>query len=138
MITGGKIISVEARKERDGPVMGMNTNVATDDVQINGDEVCVKYTFTMNYDPQIGSLKMSGEIISKEDSARIKDISKQWKDKKSLPVDYTEELLNAITYTCGINGVLVVRALGLPAPINPPRLRISAPGEAPAASGKGK
>jgi len=135
LITGGKIISVEAKREKDDPITGLSINIGLDDIKVTGENIEIKYTYSVNYAEGVGSLKINGILYAKETTAKSKDISKKWSETKRLPDDFAEIVLNTINFTCGTNGTLVVRPINLSPPMIPPKIEI-AKGGAPGA-GKG-
>jgi len=123
VIKGGRITSVEAKREKIEPIKGLGINITIDDVKTSGNQITVSYTYTVNYEENVGKLTMKGEILLEEDEEKVKEIEKLWKsDKKKLPDDLAELLLNTINYVCGTNGTLVVKVVNLSPPMVPPRI----------------
>ena len=135
MITGGKIVSVEAKRDKEDNVNGLNINIGLDDVAVKNDEVTIQYTFNVKYEDNVGNLKITGILQAKEDAKTIKEITKMWKGNKRLPNDFAEVVLNTINYTCGVNGTLVVQPLRLTPPMQLPRVRIGDASEEKKSSG---
>jgi len=124
MITGGRIVSVEAKRDKEGPIDGLNINIGLDDVVVKNDEVTVQYTFNVKYENNIGYLKIIGVLQASEDAKTVKEISKQWKESKKLPDEFAESVLNTINYTCGVNGTFVVQPVRLTPPMQLPRVKL--------------
>jgi hypothetical protein len=133
MITGGKIFSVEAKRNSDEPIVGLSINIGIDDVTSEGSELNIKYTYTADYSKNVGFLKITGVITASEEHAR--EIMLSWKKDKKLPEDFAELILNTINFTCGTNGTLVVRPINLSPPMVPPRIEIAKADGQPAGSG---
>ncbi|MFA5107932.1 MAG: hypothetical protein WC492_00145 [Candidatus Micrarchaeia archaeon] len=129
MITGIRIDSVEARREKNEDVKGLDVNIGIDDVKVSGPEVEIKFTYTANYQEGVGVLKMNGALLAHEDAKAAKDISSSWAKDKKLPDEFSEMVLNAINFTCGTNGVLVVRPVNLAPPMIPPRIQLKKAGK---------
>lgn len=83
----------------------------------------------------VGVLRMSGALLSHEDGKTAKEISAGWAADRRLPDAFSELVLNAINFTCGTNGVLVVRPVNLAPPMVPPRIQLGAPGSGSAKAG---
>lgn len=144
MIVGGRIVSAEAKKNREENATGLNISVSIDSLSVVGGDLEVKYTYIATYDKDVGTLKISGVITEKVDNPskivsdwnKAKDEAKKKgkAEEPKLPNELAEELLNAINYTCSVNGALVMRALNLAPPMIFPRIQISkeAPGSKPA------
>lgn len=128
-VTSGRIVSVDLKRHKFDPPLGININVATDTIDAKGEEITVGYTFTANYADSVAELKIKGIITLKEDAKKAKDIVKSWKDseEKKLPDDFAEVLMNAITYTCAVNGTFFTQPMGLNAPMVLRTVRIAQP-----------
>jgi hypothetical protein len=124
MITGGKIVYVEAKREREGAVDGLGINIGIDDVAVKGDSITIQYTFTVDYDDKVGHLKMSGVLYASEDRSKAKEIEEMWKKSKKLPEGFAELVLNTINYTCGVNGTFVVQPVRLTPPMQLPLVKV--------------
>ncbi|MBI5158899.1 hypothetical protein HY992_02150 [Candidatus Micrarchaeota archaeon] len=125
MITGGKITSVEAKRDKDDPITGLSINIGLDDLKVNGEDVEISYTYTVSYAQAVGTLKITGVLYAKETTKKAAEISKSWKDSRRLPNDFAEIVLNTINFTCGTNGTLVVRPINLSPPMIPPKIEIA-------------
>ncbi len=123
MITGGKIFSVEAKRNSEDPIIGLAINISIDDVVAEGNDLDIKYTYTADYAKNVGVLKIIGSINANEEHAR--EIMLSWKKDKKLPEDFAEIILNTINFTCGTNGTLVVRPINLSPPMVPPRIELA-------------
>jgi len=124
MITGIKITKVEAHRDSDNEVAGLNINIGVDKVAAKGGDVAIEFNYSATYLDGVGELKMSGTLASKEDPKLAKEITDRWAKDKKLPDNYAELVLNAINYACGTNGTLVVRSVNLSPPIVPPRIQL--------------
>ncbi len=142
MITGLKIASVEAKRESESEVKGLDINISIDGVRLEGQKVEVDFTYTATYRDGVGYLKMTGNVATQESSKMLGDIDRMWvreseKDKKKLPNEYAELILNAVNFACGTNGVLVVRPVNLAPPIMPSPIQIQGDGAAGSGMGAG-
>ena len=130
MITGIKITHVEAHRDKDEDINGLNVNIGLDAVSVKAGEIHITFNYAAAYNEGVGELKMKGVIIAKEDAKLTKDVEGTWAKEKRLPDEFAENILNAINYTCGTNGTLVVRPVNLSPPIIPPRIQLGAAGGA--------
>ncbi len=124
MITGIKISKVEAVRNKEEEISGLNVNISVDAVAVKGADVTIKFNYAVTYAEGVGELKMQGEVTSREDARLSKEIAERWAKEKRLPDSFAELVLNAINYACGTNGVLVVRSVNLSPPIMPPRIQV--------------
>lgn len=124
MITGNRISRVEASRDMDDMITNMRFNINFDDVKVNGESVDVDYTFTATYEggsqsspKTVGQLKIAGTIMSKETKKMIDEVTKMWKDKKTLPIQFAEDVINLLNFECGSRGTLVAYSIGFVAPL---------------------
>jgi hypothetical protein len=128
MITGMRIVHVEATREKEAEIAGLSINIALDEVKTTGKRVEIKYTYTCTYSENVGKLIIKGTLFADEDENTAKAIGASWAKDKKLPDGFAELVLNSINYGCGTNGVLVVRAVNLSPPLVPPRIEIAKEG----------
>ncbi len=127
MISGGKIVSVEARRFSPEQTKGLKINIAIEDLTNKDNNLTLSYTYTVKYEEAVGELIVKGEIFAVEEEA--KEIVESWKkDKKSLPSEFANQILNTINYTAAVNGTFIVRPVNLPSPMLPPRFSLSKQG----------
>jgi len=124
MITGIRIDRVEAKREKNEDVKGLDVNIGIDNVKVSGPEIEIAFNYSATYQEKVGMLKMEGALLAHEDEKSAKEILDSWKKTKKLPDNFSEMVLNAINFTCGTNGVLVVRPVNLAPPMIPPRIQL--------------
>lgn len=131
---------VEATRNTNENVANMRFNINFDNVSADGDSVKVAYTFVASYDSTAdanaktaGEIKIIGSILSKENKKDVDRIISTWNEKKTLPIDYAELLINAINFECGSRGTLIAYSIGLVPPLPITRAKLQ---EAPGNSGK--
>jgi len=128
MITGLKVSSVSANRPTDDMIANMKFNINFDDVKVADDNVEVMYTFTAIYEgqdsKQVGDLKIVGKLLAKETKAKAKEIADTWQNKKTLPVDFAEDVINLLNFECGSRGTLLAWSAGLVAPLPLSRAKI--------------
>ena len=127
MIKGGRIISVEAKRDKPDQIKGLSINITIDDVTVKGKDITIAYTYNAKYEEGVGTLLMKGEILLEETEKKAKEVEKGWKEKekKALPEDMAELVLNSINYVCGTNGTLAVKIVNLSPPMLPPRITLA-------------
>ncbi len=137
MITGftistveGKIESVEALNKQRFPKLNINIDNVTSD----GAKLKVTYSFVADYfdsdakdAKSVGQLKLGGSVEVSESKDTVSSIMKKWNEKKTLPVDIAEEIINGLNFRCSATGTLVAYALGLIPPLVISATRIQEP-----------
>lgn len=128
MITGfsidrieGKVESVEALGKQRFPRLNINLDSVTQEGQ---GKIKVKYTFAADYydsdakdAANIGHMKLGGLVELNEGKDGAASVMKRWNEKKQLPVDIAEEIINGLNFRCSATGTLVAYALGLIPPL---------------------
>ncbi len=127
MITGftisrveGKIDSAESLTKQRFPKL----NISLDAVNADGTKIKIDYTFIADYfdsdakeAKNIGQLKLGGVVELTETKENAAALMKRWSDKKTLPVETAEEIINGLNFRCSATGTLVAYALGLIPPL---------------------
>jgi len=127
MITSTKIRKVEAERKSDEAITGVKFNINIQNVKTSGEDVEVEYAFEVVYQGKkddVGHLTITGELQAKEEKKVIANIEKEWKEKKRLPIEFAEAVINTINFVCGANGTLVSLPVGLTPPIPMPQAKL--------------
>lgn len=133
---GIKLNYVEAKREKDTAVSGLNININIDDIKALNDDFAVDFTYTVNYMENVGYLKMGGTVYAKDTVAGAKKIEESWRMEKKIDPAIAQPLLNLINFSSGVNGVFVARAINLAPPLVPPMIEVSTKGSAAATKGR--
>jgi hypothetical protein len=126
MITGftisniqGKIEAGELAKQRFPKL-----NISLDAVNAESTKIRVDYTFIADYfdsdakdAKSVGQLKLGGLVELSESKENTASIMKRWQEKKTLPIEVAEEIINGLNFRCSATGTLVAYALGLIPPL---------------------
>jgi hypothetical protein len=129
MITEVNIKEIEAKRAHKDLIANMKFNINFDDVKVDKDNVSVDFTFTTDYEGQegsknIGKLEIKGNIVSKESKKDADEIVSMWKEKKTLPINFAEDVINMLNFECGSRGTLVAYSMGFVAPLPLSRARL--------------
>ena len=125
MIVGGRIVSVEAKKDLDKAPEGMNVNIDITSLEVTDGRLLVKYSYTIKYLPDFATMVIKGELFADEDKDKRKAIEDEWKKSKTLTSDFAEDVLTAVTYSGSTVGTLLAYAINVNAPLNIPRARLN-------------
>lgn len=79
------------------------------------------FEFLTKYDPGIGEIKMTGEVLYMSD--KNAQILKKWKTKKVLPDAMNIDILNNLFRQCLLKVANLADDLQLPPPIQLPRVK---------------
>ncbi len=129
MITEVNIKEIEAKRAHKDLIANMKFNINFDDVKVDKENVSVDFTFTTDYEGQessknIGKLEIKGNIVSKESKKDADEIVSMWKEKKTLPINFAEDVINMLNFECGSRGTLVAYSMGFVAPLPLSRARL--------------
>jgi hypothetical protein len=132
MITGLEISTVEADRDPKEAITNMKFNINFEDVKVDKENVSVGFVFSAVYEAgtpnsakQAGQIKITGSLISKETKKDADEITSVWKEKKTLPLRYAEDVINLLNFECGARGTLVAYSIGLAAPLPLSRAKLT-------------
>jgi len=93
-------------------------------INLQGSKPVLKlfFDFAVNYEPNIGNVKMKGNLtyMGKEDE--IKKLEDQWKKEKKLPMGITSMVANTILTKANIKALLLSQEVNLPPQIHLPKV----------------
>lgn len=126
--------------ERKGDVVGkisIGNNIAIKDVvqkdlslgDIKQKGVRFTFEFSVNYEPKIAEILMTGNILYTGDEKKIAGILDAWKKNKRVAPVVTAEVLNSALIRCNIQALVLSKEMSLPAPIPLPRVSAEPPKE---------
>ena len=134
MITGFTIQSVEGKIESPESLAKQRfprINVNIEDVKSEHEKVTVSYSFIAEYydsdtknQKSVGQMKLAGIVEIKDTKEKISNIMKVWEEKKILPTDIAEEVMNGLNFRCSATGTLVAYSLGLIPPLGISQIKI--------------
>ena len=122
MITGVEVTKIEANRTQKELISNMKFNINFENVKVEKENVDVAFTFTAVYDggetpKEVGKLTIGGNITAKESKKDAEEIEKKWKDAKTLPLKFAEDVINMLNFECAARGTLVAYSIGFVAPL---------------------
>jgi hypothetical protein len=84
----------------------------------------IKFEYKANYQPNAGSIVLQGELMYLANNDIADEIEKEWKKNKSLPKSISLNIYNRILHSCTVEALLLSREVGLPAPVQLPKLKM--------------
>jgi len=96
----------------------------TDVVVIQGKKPAIKisFDFNVNYEPNIGNIKMNGNLVYLDKEDEINKLLDQWKKSKNLPVGITSLVANTILAKANIKALMLSQEVNLPPQIQLPKV----------------
>lgn len=118
--------------EKTAPIKGkvsINNNVGIKNLEetklnINSDKKALKldFEFTSTYEPNIGKMLLTGEVIYLVDKAKAEEAVKNWKKNKKVEKEMMTKVLNNVLAKCNIQALIMSKDMNLPPPIPLPKV----------------
>jgi len=123
-------ISAERKAELKGKINISNNVVLTDikkqDFKLpNQESIKIMFDFNSKYDPSIGMILISGEVLIIDQPKVITEILDQWKKEKKLPDAILAAVMNNLLTKCNVEAILIGREVNLPPTLNMPKVKIN-------------
>ena len=124
--------------EKKAPIKGkiqIQNNIAIKDVSETDlslgktKQKALKYVFQYisTYEPKIGEIVLTGEVISIEDEKKMTEVAENWKKNKKLTKDVLDTLLNNILTKANIQALMIGKEVNLPPSIPLPKAKLGTP-----------
>ncbi|MBS3143646.1 hypothetical protein J4446_02095 [Candidatus Woesearchaeota archaeon] len=99
-------------------------HVEKTEINIQGNKPALKlsFDFTVNYEPNIGNIKMNGNLTYMDKPEELKKLEDQWKKEKKLPVGVTSLVANTILTKANIKALMLSQEVNLPPQIHLPKV----------------
>ena len=88
-----------------------------------------QFEFTADYEPQLGSIKLNGEVLYMESSKKVSEVMDRWKKEKKLVQELMTKILNSVLMKCNVQALILSQDLNLPPPIPLPKINVNKPGK---------
>lgn len=123
-------IYVERKKLPRGRV-SVNNNVSIKDIKeadipidkTKQGALKIVFEFSSKYEPEIGEILLSGDLLLIEDINKLKQILKEWEDSKKVSTQVMNKILNTILTKCNIQALILSQTVNLPPPIPLPKIQ---------------
>ena len=131
-IVGFNFTRIEAeKKEIMKGKININNNVSIKNVEekkfsLSSDKQKVMgfgFEFSAKYDPDVGSIRINGDVLYMDNAGKAKEILDGWKKDKKLPKDIMPVILNTVLNKCNIQALILSEQINLPPPIPMPKLQ---------------
>jgi hypothetical protein len=104
--------------------VNINNNSTITSITKSENKMEVSFIFSCNYDPNIGVIRIEGDLTVEDTDENIENAIKEWysSEHKKLPKDTAEKVHNAILSNCIVEASILARDVKLPAPIPMPQV----------------
>lgn len=120
-------IHSEKKKALEGQVQ-IKSNVTITDVKeeklptgkTKTDGLRFDFNFSLEYEPKIGNISLQGFIYYMDDPKILKEVLEDWKKKKTMSKEVTEQIINTVLYRASIKAITLAEEINLPPHIRMP------------------
>jgi len=104
--------------------VNINNNSTLTSVSRIDDTLAVGFVFSSSYEPNVGLIRLEGEIMLKESPEKIEEVLNEWErsGRKNLPKDIAEKVHNLVVSTCIVEATILSREVQLPPPFPTPHI----------------
>jgi len=81
------------------------------------------FSFVLTYEPKIGEISFTGNILYVDSENKIKKVLKEWKKNKKIPPELNTPIINTILYRCNLKAIELSQEVNLPPQIQMPRIK---------------
>ncbi|HHQ44732.1 MAG TPA: hypothetical protein ENN13_01170 [Candidatus Altiarchaeales archaeon] len=105
--------------------ININNNSTVTDVSGGGDALTVSFVFTSTYEPNVGLIRIEGDLDYRDGREVIEKALEKWREsgEKNLPKDLAERLHNNIINNCLVEASVLARDIRLPLPLPSPKVK---------------
>ncbi len=82
------------------------------------------FHYICRYDPGLGKVEMDGEVMEMYDKDFASKVLEHWKKETKVHPTVLQELFNTILARSNVEAIVISRDLGLPSPIQMPRVDV--------------
>ncbi len=86
------------------------------------------FEFVCQYEPDLGSIKLEGEVLAVENADKVKEIIGSWKKNKKLPQEIMAVVVNMALKKCNVKALILADDINLPPPIPLPKVNTNQKG----------
>ncbi|MFH1402795.1 MAG: hypothetical protein ABIH11_00825 [Candidatus Altiarchaeota archaeon] len=109
-----------------GEPASINNNSTLTKVLGEGKYLNVGFIFSCNYEPNVGVIRIEGDLRLDESEDNVKRAMDEWNTSghKKLPKDIAEKVHNTILSNCVLEASILARDVKLPVPLPVPHVQI--------------
>jgi hypothetical protein len=118
------------RKQSTGASLNIESNAGVTNVieipTVDSKKALLKFefVFTVKYEPNAGKIELGGEVVEIYDKDFGTKVMEHWNKEKKVLTEAMKEIFNNILSRSNVEAIMISRDLGLPSPIQMPRLDV--------------
>jgi hypothetical protein len=108
--------------------VNINNNSTIVAVTREGDKMNVGFVFSASYEPNVGIIRIEGDVVVEDEAENIEKSLKEWEksERTKLPKEIAESIHNAILSNCMVEASILARDIKLPLPMPMPQVSLNA------------
>jgi len=83
----------------------------------------ISFKFETLYEPKMAQIILEGDLLYLADEKLAAEMNEAWEKNKSLPKEVALIVFNKILHNCNVEALILSREVGLPAPIQLPKIK---------------
>lgn len=127
-------MSAEKNDKSKGGKISINNNVTVKEVEMAEASIAGKgqkllrysFEFKSEYKPDLGNIKLEGEVLSLEEGKKAEELEKSWKKDKTLPPEVMQSVISTALNKCNVQALILSQQVNLPSPIPLPKVEAKA------------
>jgi len=106
--------------------VNINNNSTVTNVTADGENLNISFVFSSSYEPNIGIVRIEGELSLKETKDVVSKVVSSWKESqyKNIPSEIAEKIHNSILSNCIVEASILAREISLPVPLPAPSINM--------------
>ena len=106
--------------------VNINNNSTIVSVTKEGDKINVGFVFSSSYEPNIGIIRIEGDLAIEDSRENIEKALAEWEksEKTKLPKEMAESVHNTILSNCIVEASILARDIKLPSPVPMPQVTL--------------
>jgi hypothetical protein len=106
--------------------VNINNNSTIVSVTKEAEKMNVGFVFSSSYEPNIGIIRIEGDLVVEDSSENIDKALKEWEksERTRLPKEMAESVHNMILSNCIVEAGFLARDVKLPLPVPMPQVNI--------------
>ena len=97
-----------------------NLKLSTDDKKV----LKFDFEFESKYNPDLGSIKLEGNLLNMIPAKDGDEVLKEWKDSKKISHEVMKGVMNTILSKANVQALILSRDVNLPSPIPLPKVNV--------------
>ncbi len=81
-----------------------------------------KFKFSSEFDPDIGSINIEGNVADLANEKDSRELIKEWKKNKNVKKEFATRILSKALRECSVEAITLSKEMNLPSPVPLPKI----------------